>query len=160
LIFTSTTESPTKKLGDVDIHPVASHARGSCPTPQTFLRERIVSLFPQLDAFQDPTHQKHCWLDACEWKLESLPIHLAPIALKQAHLSSCGNAIATLEVFKLPNQRGPALLYQDIMKVVEELLDMDLIDLMLFSVKSRGRLKIWVNTSFYLTSGHVATSKS
>ena len=147
-MFTSTTESPTKKLGNVDIHPVASHARGSCPTPQTFLLERIVSLFPQLDAFH-----------ACEWKLESLPIHLAPIAPKQAHLSSCGNAIATLEVFKLPNQRGPALLYQDIMKVVEELLDMDLIDLMLFSVKSRGRLKIWVNTSFYLTSGHVATSK-
>ena len=77
------------------------------------------SLGRQVNALQDPTHQKHCWLDACEWKLESLPIHLAPVAPKQAHLSSGANAMA-LGVFKLPGQRGPAFLHQDSMKVVEE----------------------------------------
>ena len=127
--------------------PVAAHARASCPTPQTILLERIVSLGRQVNVLQDSTHQKHCWLDACEWKLESLPIHLAPVAPKQAQLSSGSNAIA-LGVFKLPGQRGPAFLYQDSMKVVEEPLDMGLVELRLVSVKSGGRLKIWVNTSF------------
>ena len=147
LIFTSTTESPTEKAGDIDIHPVAAHARAPCPTPQTTLLERIVSLGRQVNVLQDSTHQKHCWLDACEWKLESLPIHLAPVAPKQAHLSSGTNAIA-LGVVKLPGQRGPAFLRQDSMKVVEEPFDMGLVELRLDSVKSRARLKIWVNTSF------------